>query len=601
MNQITILGGGLSANLAAAYFRKRLPHLNVVVLGKNDEKRPIVGESTIEYTVRFMYEIGLGPLLEEKHSPKHGLTYYHKENIDDPSCKKYYLSESPSCLRMPSFNLNRHTFDRDLEAHNRNLGGISFVDANIVDVDLGMKGMPHRIHYTTADGMKHSVETRYLIDATGMRGMIGKKLGIRKKLNEQRSCFWFRLEDFDANLLGDLQLTKKENHCFDSYNATHHFLGRGNWMWCIPMRTDRPRSMISVGITYRPDIYPHAKHITNMKQFLEAVDKEHPTVANFVRSGKVVDTNVYSQYIYKSDKYYDASGWFLLGDAGRSFDPLFSNGIMFTCMQSTQIAAMIAKAEEGMLTDDYAMSLETIYKMTGAASQDTITNLYHFMHKPVQAAWTLFAGTARWYNVVLPMFANGFQTDPDTAKGMMRSMEKSMAKMKKMGKVHLEGTMEPHPSNFNPLYELANHVAMREGATPEVMRNRFDEAINWNLRGGEDVPPPLLVSNFLRRVVKFRLDLLRHAEPKVAVQNLGIAAKEAAQAVLLGALGTVQRKMKKSNSLPFRFADITQRYEPIADYWPEWADANVLWDPAAAQMNTKAMPMGEMAAGMAEE
>src|SRR5207249_1436694 len=110
-----ILGSGLAANMAAAYFRKRLPTQKVVLLGRREPKRPIVGESLVEWSTRFLYECGVGHLLEERQQPKFGLTFYHKESLSNPECRRYFVHETPEQLRMPSFHLNRERSDDDLD------------------------------------------------------------------------------------------------------------------------------------------------------------------------------------------------------------------------------------------------------------------------------------------------------------------------------------------------------------------------------------------------------------------------------------------------------------------------------------------------------
>lgn len=61
----------MSGNLAAMYFRKRLPGVEVVVIGRPDRERPLVGESTVELTTHFLKGLGLSQLLEERHYHKY--------------------------------------------------------------------------------------------------------------------------------------------------------------------------------------------------------------------------------------------------------------------------------------------------------------------------------------------------------------------------------------------------------------------------------------------------------------------------------------------------------------------------------------------------
>ena len=72
---MAVIGSSIAGNLAAAYLKTHLPELDITVIGRTDRRRPIVGESLIEASSELLHEIGLGPLLIEKHYPKYGLTY----------------------------------------------------------------------------------------------------------------------------------------------------------------------------------------------------------------------------------------------------------------------------------------------------------------------------------------------------------------------------------------------------------------------------------------------------------------------------------------------------------------------------------------------
>jgi 2-polyprenyl-6-methoxyphenol hydroxylase-like FAD-dependent oxidoreductase len=79
-SDVLVMGGGATGQLAAAYLGKRFPNLEVAVVEGPRKNRPIVGESLVEVSVDFMFELGLGAYLVEKHFPKYGLTYYFKRD-----------------------------------------------------------------------------------------------------------------------------------------------------------------------------------------------------------------------------------------------------------------------------------------------------------------------------------------------------------------------------------------------------------------------------------------------------------------------------------------------------------------------------------------
>ena len=75
-------------------------------------------------------------------------------------------------------------------------------------------------------------------------------------------------------------------------------MGHANWIWGIPLQSSEHERLISFGITFRPDIFPRADRMTTVEHFLEYLDSEHPALAAMVRSGRVIDTHVYREYIY---------------------------------------------------------------------------------------------------------------------------------------------------------------------------------------------------------------------------------------------------------------------------------------------------------------
>jgi hypothetical protein len=121
--------------------------------------------------------------------------------------------------------------------------------------------------------------------------------------------------NFDPDILGRIHALKKKNRAFVPYFVTHHFFGKGNWIWCIPMRSPEGQPLISIGITYRKDIYPYGE-VRTMEQFLECVGREHEVIVELARSGTVVDTNFYSSYMWECRQRYSPYGWYIIGDAG---------------------------------------------------------------------------------------------------------------------------------------------------------------------------------------------------------------------------------------------------------------------------------------------
>jgi len=185
----------------------------------------------------------------------------------------------------------------------------------------------------TVDGDKIEIRSRWIVDATGRKRLIGKKVTNYIRPEKQRSTFWFRLRKFQP-FFDQIEVHRRRPWQFDPWLTTHHFMGRGYWIWCIPLELGRD-NLCSIGFTYRPDLF--GRRICSVDDFLAEVDRDHPAVAAMVRSGEIVDTQMYLDYFYKSERLYSEDGWFLVGDTVRAVDPLYSNGISMTTIQVGQI------------------------------------------------------------------------------------------------------------------------------------------------------------------------------------------------------------------------------------------------------------------------
>jgi len=409
-SDVLIMGGGATGQLMAAYLVMRFPNLKVAVVEGPHKNRPIVGESFVELTIDFLLELGLGPYLVEKHYPKYGLTYYYKPDIDHPEDRTYVVDETPTVPPFLSFQVNRFTFDR--EVRDRNLkNGVQMIDGTVVGVSIQNDGGLHEIKIEDPARQKTTLHSRWLVDATGRNRVLAKLLGLQEPVKEQKNVFWFRLKDFDPELLGRIRAIKKENRAFVPYYATHHFFGRGNWIWCIPMRSPDHERFISIGITYRKDVYPYGEPRT-MEQFLDCVGREHAVLVDLVRSGTVVDTNFYSSYMWECRQRYSADRWYILGDAGDTVDPLYSVGMALSSLQIRQIAAMIQRDMEGHETTEFTKDLDTAIAGFQRTLTRNTTRLYECMGDAYQCHMRIHLVVTKLFHLGLPLVMNGYLWDP---------------------------------------------------------------------------------------------------------------------------------------------------------------------------------------------
>ena len=407
MTDVLIIGGGVVGKLAATHLKHQFPEFNVTLVGRTDIELPVVGESLVEVSTQFMRSIGLGRHLVENQLPKYGLTFYYKRDPSTPSDPTYFIDEGPASPPLLSFLINRATFDEELSKICRNIG-VNFIAGNVKQVKLG-DGRDHTATVELNDGNEQSYTSRWLIDCTGRRRFLARQLGLNISIDRQRTCFWFRLADFDLTILDRIRSIKKENNSFESYYVAHHIFGQGNWIWMIPLRSDDGRNTISIGITYRPDIMPQPIHC--MEDFLDWVGHEHPVFCEFVRSGVVVDTNLYRNYMYSSRQRYSRQGWFIIGDAADTLDPLYSTGFALASVSIQQVSAMIQRSSAGTLTDNYVHDLDSAYFGSLSRIGTLIQDLYETMHDWYRCHLRMQSHVTMMFHATVPMIMNHYYTD----------------------------------------------------------------------------------------------------------------------------------------------------------------------------------------------
>jgi len=492
-SDVLVMGGGATGQLAAAYLQMRFPSLKVAVVEGPHKNRPIVGESFVEITVDFLLELGLGPHLIEKHYPKYGLTYYFKPDIDDPADRTYVVDEAPTVPPLLSFQVNRFTLDSEVRERNV-ANGVHLIDGTVAGVNLNEGDGLHTVTVQDPAQQRYEVRARWLIDATGRNRVLAKLLQLHEPVKEQKNVFWFRLTNFDPGILGRIHALKKQNRAFVPYFATHHFFGKGNWIWCIPMRSPDNLPLISVGITYRKDVYPYGE-VRTMEQFLQCVGREHEVIAELARSGTVVDTNFYSSYMWECHQRYSPDRWYIIGDAGDTVDPLYSVGMALSSVQIRQIAAIIERESNGYEIAEFAKDLDTAITMLQRGVTRDTTQLYECMQDAYQCHLRVHLAVTEIFHLALPFLMNGYFWDPLGVKLINRflTLETLEEDIKSLQALIRE--VGSNPNNR----AVHNFIKVQSGAS---MNSQF-----YEYHREEDIPASL--SRMLFSLVRLRLVLLR--------------------------------------------------------------------------------------------
>jgi flavin-dependent dehydrogenase len=417
---VLVLGSSIAGLMAAAWLKHQQPDLAITVIGPRvgDEKRPIVGESLVEPAILFFIELGMEDYLASRHELKNGLTFYHKLAPNDPSDRRYSVHAPMEKLYHRSRQLHRPAFDIELGRVAARLG-VEFIEGRVTEAEVGRAGALHRVR-----GEGFEIEAPFIIDATGRKRVVGTQVtNYERPELGQRSAFWFRLADYEP-VLSKLELSCRRPLDYDEWLATHHFMGQGNWIWCIPLRDDDGAPLLSMGITWRPDVFE--SDIRSLDDFLAYLDGEHPALAEMVRGGRIVDIQRYRNYLYKAEQVYSDDGWFLIGDAARSVDPLYSTGLSMTVVQVQQISEIIERRRGPGIAASDIDNLQRLWMAIADLRQADVTDQYRTMNDPFQACLRRYWNVSAWFNGLLPLWFNGYFNDPAAARVLLRFFQSSI-------------------------------------------------------------------------------------------------------------------------------------------------------------------------------
>ena len=488
-SDVLILGSSISGLMVACWLKLEEPDLEVVVVGPppDREKRPYVGESLVEPAILFFREIGMGDFLDRRCALKNGLTFYHKLRPHDPADRRYSV-HAPEYLHHLARQLHRPDFDGALRERAAALG-VTLIDGLAESFTVGSRGERHQVTLRGGERLRG----RWLVDATGRRRLIGRQVTTYTKPEEnQRSAFWIRLADFEP-FTGHIEASMRRPLLYDIWDSTHHFMGRGNWIWGIPLASPEHRRLISLGVTFRPDVFPRADRMRSVDDFVDYLESEHPALAAMVRSGRVLDSHTYRDYIYWADHIYSPDGWFLVGDAARAVDPLYSTGLSMTSIQALQIGTMIRRQRQSRLADDDVRALEEVWMKVARRRQMDIADQYRSMDDPFQACMRRYWNICGWFNAVLPLWWNGFLSDPEGARLVSRLFAEPDIGSEAAWRLFAATSAALGPGLDPRIFE-------RAGDLDEMVNPRFDCAL-------DDLPRH--VAAMFRKRADLRLALIR--------------------------------------------------------------------------------------------
>jgi flavin-dependent dehydrogenase len=341
-----IVGGAFSGSAAALLLLRERPSLRVLIVEKLEAFDAKVGEATTEMSAMFLTRrLGLWQHLEREHLPKEGLRYW---SFNDAVTGHAEASEAGGVLRstVPSFQLRRDALDEHLLSLAKAEGAEVMRRAGVRSAEV--KDFDNAVTVVRSEAgieQTRTVHCTWLLDASGRQCFLGKRLGL-VDWNDAHpiGSIWARwtnvqhLDDLAAQAGGALAAGNVGSRRL----ATNHYVGRGWWVWVIPLKTGET----SIGVVFDKRLLPLHEAPDREAAYVSHL-RSHPALAELLVGAtlRADDLRARSRVSYVSREFM-GPGWALLGDAAAFLDPYYSPGLDHCCF-TVEATARIVLAHVG--------------------------------------------------------------------------------------------------------------------------------------------------------------------------------------------------------------------------------------------------------------
>ncbi len=361
---VCIVGGGLAGLTLARQLRQRLPSMDIAVI--EHRRFPVreaahkVGESTVEIAAHYLAnQLGLADHLQEAQLRKFGLRlFFRGERSVDQDLSDYDEIGPSSTLPIATYQLDRGRLENYLAATWRRMGELK--DGTTVR-SIELSSALHRV--VTRDpkaGVETTLRCRYLVDASGRRGLLRTRNQSGRSARHSHHAVWFRVEGrLDVDTWSCDQEWRSRCGKRSRRESTNHFTGPGYWLWLIPLASNTT----SVGLVFDPKAV-RLEDVQRREDLLKWLAGEHPLVAARIATCEPIDHHVLQNYAIGNARVFSPQAWGATGDAGVFADPFYSPGGDFIALSNGYITEMIESGKLGHQAFWYERYFQSFFRNT---------------------------------------------------------------------------------------------------------------------------------------------------------------------------------------------------------------------------------------------
>jgi flavin-dependent dehydrogenase len=431
---VVICGGGLAGQTLARQIKQKMPSQSILVVDRLTRPLPDsalkVGESLVETGAHYLAEkLQLTDYFKTRHLFKCGLRYFFNpasETLEERP--EFGLSKFPA---VHSFQVDRGMLENDLRSMNVDAGITLLEGVRIKDIVLAEGDGPHEVILDDEDGSR-TVTARWVVDASGRAQILQRKLKLKRKREQNGSSVWFRYEgriDIEDLVPDSAAQWHDRVPGKNRYYSTNHLIGKGYWVWLIPLASGNT----SVGIVTDDEMHPFSTY-KSYELAMQWLEEHEPLLARYLAGKKPMDFLGLRRYSYSSSQVFSPQRWACVGEAGVFADPFYSPGTDLIGFANTITTQMIWLDSQDKLTPELVSEFNNFVIGLNNSLTDNIQLGYPLFGNPtVSVAKLIWDNTAAW-SFLSPQMFNSIFLDAEkhrqirdvtgTFFGLTRKMQK---------------------------------------------------------------------------------------------------------------------------------------------------------------------------------
>lgn len=336
--KVLVIGGGPAGAMSGILLARE--GVDVTVCERDRFPRYHIGESMLPGIIPLLKFTDLYDQIDATMVKKYGAWFKMKADLPPGVIRWGDLSANNY-----TWNVDRAKFDEMLLRHAERVGARVFEETRITNLERDGDGF-RAASWERSDGTRGRIEFDYLIDASGLNGIIATKYHKDRVFQENFANvaiggYWENCKTYE-----DERGIRLPGAPFaESFND-----GTG-WLWSIPIP-----GKLSVGVIMHVDRFKEIKdrYASIEDLYLSEIGRSCETKAQLEGANQVGNVGVYRDYSYASDRF-SGPNYRLAGDAAAFIDPLFSQGIHMALLGGLSAVATLCSTMRGEW-DEAAMS-----------------------------------------------------------------------------------------------------------------------------------------------------------------------------------------------------------------------------------------------------